>query len=191
MSKRKAAVLLGTLAATALLVVLFASTPALAAGLPAPGQTPGLPAGLSAADWASISSHIRAQQASALSAVDADPRAALLGAGPSQQAYLKASNTGAGDYFGWSVAISGDTVVVGAPYEASSATGVNGNQSDNAALTAGAAYVFVRSGGTWTQQAYLKASNTGRRRLLRLLRGHLGRHGGGGRASARLAVRPA
>ena len=31
-----------------------------------------------------------------------------------QQAYLKASNTGAGDYFGYSVAISGDTVVVGA-----------------------------------------------------------------------------
>ena len=30
-----------------------------------------------------------------------------------QQAYLKASNTGAGDQFGWSVAVSGDTVVVG------------------------------------------------------------------------------
>ena len=33
-----------------------------------------------------------------------------------QETYLKASNTGAGDWFGWSVAISGDTVVVGAPY---------------------------------------------------------------------------
>ena len=32
----------------------------------------------------------------------------------SQQAYLKASNTGAGDQFGCSVAVSGDTVVVGA-----------------------------------------------------------------------------
>jgi len=78
----------------------------------------------------------------------------------SQQAYLKASNTGAGDWFGYSVAVSGDTVVVGAPYEASSATGVNGNQSDNSAYDAGAAYVFVRSGTTWSQQAYLKASNT-------------------------------
>jgi hypothetical protein len=79
----------------------------------------------------------------------------------SQQAYLKASNTGAGDRFGYSVAVSGDTVVIGAYYEDSNATGVNGNQADNSASNAGAAYVFVRSGTTWTQQAYLKASNTG------------------------------
>ncbi len=79
----------------------------------------------------------------------------------SQQAYLKASNTGAFDYFGHSVAISGDTVVIGAREEASNATGVNGDQSDNSADKSGAAYVFTRSGGTWSQQAYLKASNTG------------------------------
>jgi hypothetical protein len=78
----------------------------------------------------------------------------------SQQAYLKASNTGADDYFGYAVAVDGDTVVVGAPYEASNATGVNGNQADNSAYSAGAAYVFTRSGGVWSQQAYLKASNT-------------------------------
>src|SRR5205809_40256 len=78
----------------------------------------------------------------------------------SQQAYLKASNTDAFDYFGFSVAISGDTIVVGAPYEASNATGVNGNESDNSAPQAGAAYVFVRNGTNWAQQAYLKASNT-------------------------------
>ena len=77
-----------------------------------------------------------------------------------QQAYLKASNTGAGDQFGRSVAISGDTVVVGTPEESSNATGVNGNQDDNSAADAGAAYVFVRNGGVWSQQAYLKASNT-------------------------------
>jgi hypothetical protein len=78
-----------------------------------------------------------------------------------QQAYIKASNTGAGDRFGSSIAISGDTVVVGAQLEASAATGINGNQSDNSATDAGAAYVFVRNGTTWTQQAYLKASNAG------------------------------
>jgi hypothetical protein len=77
----------------------------------------------------------------------------------SQQAYLKASNTNAGDRFGQSVAVAGDTVVVGAPLEASAATGVNGNQADNSAAFAGAAYVFVRSGTLWSQQAYLKASN--------------------------------
>ena len=78
----------------------------------------------------------------------------------SQQAYLKASNTDAGDEFGYSVAVSGDTVVVGAPGEDSAATGVDGDQ-DNNASSAGAAYIFVRSGATWSQQAYLKASNTG------------------------------
>ena len=78
----------------------------------------------------------------------------------SQQAYLKASNTDAGDQFGLSVAVSGDTVVVGAPFEDSSATGVNGGQADETAADAGAAYVFVRNGATWTQQVYLKASNT-------------------------------
>src|ERR1043166_3012862 len=79
----------------------------------------------------------------------------------SQQAYLKASNTDANDSFGVSVAVTGDTVVVGAPGEASNAAGVNGNQSDNSAMRSGAAYVFVRSGTNWSQQAYLKASNTG------------------------------
>jgi hypothetical protein len=77
-----------------------------------------------------------------------------------QQAYLKASNTGVGDQFGFAVAISGDTLVVGAPFEDSIATGINGDQNDNSVNKAGAAYVFVRSGTTWTQQAYLKASNT-------------------------------
>ena len=59
-----------------------------------------------------------------------------------------------------SVAISGDTVVVGGSRESSNATGVNGDQTDNSAFRAGAAYVFVRNGTTWSQQAYLKASNT-------------------------------
>ena len=78
-----------------------------------------------------------------------------------QQAYLKASNTGAGDNFGWSVALAGDRLAVGAPWESSNATGVNGNQADNSAPGAGAVYVFTRAAGVWTQQAYLKASNTG------------------------------
>ena len=79
-----------------------------------------------------------------------------------QQAYLKASNTGASDSFGESVAVSGDTIVVGAVLEDSNATGVNGNQNDNSASNSGAAYVFVRNSMTqqWSQEAYLKASNT-------------------------------
>jgi hypothetical protein len=83
------------------------------------------------------------------------------GATWSQQAYLKASNAEAGDYFGGSVAVTGDTVVIGAYAEASNTTGVNGGGADNSASASGAAYVFTRSAATWSQQAYLKASNTG------------------------------
>ena len=78
----------------------------------------------------------------------------------SQQAFLKASNSQAGDMFGIAVAVSGDTVVVGAYYEDSSTTGVNSTPNELAS-SSGAAYVFVRSGTTWSQQAYLKASNPG------------------------------
>lgn len=73
-----------------------------------------------------------------------------------QQAYLKASNTDAGDQFGSSVDIDGDTLVVGAPEEKGTANGVNGNQSSNHQLFNGAAYVFRRNGEVWTQEAYLK-----------------------------------
>jgi cysteine-rich repeat protein len=81
----------------------------------------------------------------------------------SQQAYIKASNTDRVDYFGWSVALSADgsTLAVGAVLEASAATGIDGDQLDNSARGAGAVYVFARSGTTWSQQAYVKASNTG------------------------------
>jgi hypothetical protein len=77
-----------------------------------------------------------------------------------QQGYLKASNTGAHDGFGFSVALDGDSLAVGAPFEASTATGIDGNQADNSANGAGAVYVFTRTGGVWSQQAYVKASNT-------------------------------
>jgi len=81
-----------------------------------------------------------------------------------QEAYVKASNTGVGDLFGDSVALSGDTLVVGASGEDSGATGVDGiapGPGDNSKSDSGAAYVFHRVSGTWAQQAYLKASNTG------------------------------
>jgi trimeric autotransporter adhesin len=77
-----------------------------------------------------------------------------------QQAYIKASNTEAYDEFGTSVALSGDTLAVGAPFEDSAATGVDGDQANNSASYAGAVYIFVRSGTMWAQQAYVKASNT-------------------------------
>jgi hypothetical protein len=84
------------------------------------------------------------------------------GAAWTQQAYLKASNTQAGDMFGFCVALSGDgsTLGVCAYDEDSSAQGIDGDQSDNRSNGSGAAYILVRSGGIWRQQAYVKAANT-------------------------------
>lgn len=78
-----------------------------------------------------------------------------------QQAYIKGNNTEAGDKFGSKVSLSadGNTLAVGAPWEDSNTTTINGSGANNSALNSGAAYVFVRSGTTWTQQAYIKASN--------------------------------
>ncbi len=66
----------------------------------------------------------------------------------SQQAQLTASDGAASDQFGFSVAIYGDTVVIG-----SYLNNVGANS------TQGSAYVFVRSGTTWTEQAQLTASD--------------------------------
>jgi predicted amidohydrolase len=65
----------------------------------------------------------------------------------SQQAKLTASDVTADDLFGRSVAVSGDTVVVGA------------YRDDDGGVDSGSAYVFVRSGNTWSQQAKLTASD--------------------------------
>lgn len=61
-----------------------------------------------------------------------------------QHAYVKASNTDPRDGFSRSVALSasGDTLAVGAPGEASSAAGVNGDQTDNSTEDCGVVYVF-------------------------------------------------
>ena len=99
------------------------------------------------------------------SAYDAGAVYVFTGSGPNwtQQAYIKASNAESGDHFGNNVALSndGNTLAVAAYWESSAATGVNGNAADNSLSQAGAVYIFTRSGGAWSQQAYLKASNTG------------------------------
>jgi len=96
------------------------------------------------------------------------------GSGWSQQAYVKASNpravpvkAGYPSSLGWalfgaslSLSADGSTLAVGAPGEASNARGTDGDQNNLEAPGAGAVYVFQRSGGAWSQQAYVKASNT-------------------------------
>ena len=80
----------------------------------------------------------------------------------SQQAYVKASNPGMADFFGKSIALSSDGAIlaVGAFDESSSARGINGDQDNDGALYSGAVYVFTRSGTVWSQQKYVKPSNT-------------------------------
>ena len=74
---------------------------------------------------------------------------------------LKAPNQQFGDQFGYSVAISGNTIAVGAPREDSFFNGAFAGSamdqaSNNSIPDTGAVYVFHRSGGAWSQQAYLK-----------------------------------
>ncbi|NQZ02729.1 MAG: hypothetical protein HRT45_18860, partial [Bdellovibrionales bacterium] len=79
-----------------------------------------------------------------------------------QEAYIKPQNLEAGDGFGYSVAISGDILVVSALREDSSQTTItNGDAapSDNASGDRGAVYIYKRTGSTWVQEAYLKADN--------------------------------
>ena len=118
------------------------ATLALAAGLaimlavPAAARAAAPPDGLTARDWQAI----RAQ-------LPATPKSWTASSGQVQQAKLLASDAQANDWFGTSVAVSGDTVVVGALGE------------DDGGVEAGAAYAFVRNGTTWTEQAKLMASD--------------------------------
>ncbi len=82
----------------------------------------------------------------------------------SAHSYIKGSNNEYEDRFGTSIALSadGNAVAIGSPFEDSSALGVEGNETLDDAPGSGAAYVYRRAGdGTWSQQAYVKASNTG------------------------------
>lgn len=75
----------------------------------------------------------------------------------SQQAQLKASNSHRGDGFGNSIAISGNRIVIGAPYRLSDET----NRPDSERSVFGAAYIFTRTGTTWSEKHYFRGSNTG------------------------------
>ena len=98
----------------------------------------------------------KGKPATGLSSLPPDAQRAILSAleedapGSAQQAERTASDGEAGDEFGYSISVDGGTVVVGAPKHP---VGLN--------VWQGAVYVFVQSGGTWTQQAELSASDGG------------------------------
>jgi len=64
-----------------------------------------------------------------------------------QQAKLTASDAGLGDQFGKSIAVNGDTIIIGAPTDTPKGT------------DSGSAYIFVRDNGIWTEQAKLTGSS--------------------------------
>lgn len=68
---------------------------------------------------------------------------------PQQEFKLLASDGAASDEFGSSVAVSGDVMIVGAP------------KNNNAAVTCGTAYVYRKTGSTWTQEQILSALDAG------------------------------
>jgi hypothetical protein len=76
-------------------------------------------------------------------------RTVIVLSGWPQQQKIQASDIQAGDYFGWSVSISedGNTAIVGARYE------------DTGGEWAGAAYIFTRSGTSWSEQQKIQASD--------------------------------
>jgi hypothetical protein len=76
------------------------------------------------------------------------------GAAWTEQQKLTASDGETEDQFGYSVAISGDTAIVGAPFD-----DVGGNAAQ------GSAYVFTQSGGAWTEQQKLTGDSAAYRRF--------------------------
>lgn len=78
----------------------------------------------------------------------------------SKQAVVQPNLTGYSysPFFGASLDLYNDTLLVGAPHNSSAAGGINGDQTDTSALASGAAYVFARSNGNWAEQAFIKAA---------------------------------
>ncbi|MEO1483965.1 MAG: hypothetical protein AAFU77_17780 [Myxococcota bacterium] len=69
--------------------------------------------------------------------------------------FIKATNPDQGDEFGAAIALSRDTLAVGAPFEDSDGS----NETDNSVADSGAVYIFRRVNGDWTFEAYLKANS--------------------------------
>lgn len=108
-------------------------------------------AGLYVADarGTSVPAALRVDGPRVLIDVDAETAEFPLAIDPmwSQQAKLTASDAAEADAFGLAVSVSGDTAIVGA------------HADDDAGELSGSAYVFVRSGATWTEEAKLAASD--------------------------------
>lgn len=82
----------------------------------------------------------------------------------SEESYIKSSNPGTTDLFGFTVSLNadGNTLAVGALNEDSNTNGVNTSPNDDGtAENSGAVYIFSNNGSAWIEEAYIKANNTG------------------------------
>lgn len=79
-----------------------------------------------------------------------------------EEAQLRATNQGAGDAFGYRVALNhdGTTLAVSSIAESSDGVGLQSDLGNNDAPTSGAVYLFRFASQAWTQHAFIKASNT-------------------------------
>jgi hypothetical protein len=143
--------LLGLLCLTGVLLASMAAAPASAAQLThhaVPARPPARH--LAAADAGVTLAHAPAGLRTAMAAALGRPGAAADGTSPRTSAGRSAAQTalvpadGQADFFGFSIAVSGDTALIGA---------------NTANHHTGAAYVFVRGARGWTQQAVLTARN--------------------------------
>ena len=118
------------------------------------------PVGVTKTQWNNIKRQIIQSQSETN---EIDDNLEFFGVSPNyfHHSEVTASNANFDDHFGEKISISGNTMIVSAPYEDSNASGVNGNQNDNSLSNSGAVYVFILENNMWTQQAYLKASNPG------------------------------
>lgn len=84
-----------------------------------------------------------------------------------QEAYIKAPNTRPNALFGYALSLSSDgyTLAVGSPQESSNTKGINNDESNESMVFDGSIYVYKRVGTTWSQEDYIKASNTKSRAL--------------------------
>lgn len=82
-----------------------------------------------------------------------------------QSAYLKADHVNQGDFFGTSVSIFDETIVIGARLEDSDAVGVDGLISNNQSNASGAAYIFTLNNNAWTQEVYIKPTHNQDRQM--------------------------
>lgn len=79
-----------------------------------------------------------------------------------QQHYIKAEGNRRDNLFGWQVALSGegDILAAGAPRDDSDARAISRDWHNSSAPSAGAAYVYQRSGQQWQLRNYIKANNS-------------------------------